>query len=81
MARVGGMSEPRRPRSESVIDEFLDENQHDPPARLGAQSTAVRRQGSSRPLEGRDISRRLRNYRIDAPCLFDGRVDGERFRA
>ena len=32
-------------------------------------------------LEDRDIPCRLRNDRIDAPCLFDGPINGERFRA
>ena len=51
---------------------------------LGAQPRrrpAPRRQGSAWPLEDRDIPRRARNDRIDAPCLFDCPINGERFRA
>jgi hypothetical protein len=37
----------------------VDENQHDPPARLGAERRAPRRQGSPWPLEDRDFPCRL----------------------
>ena len=32
-------------------------------------------------MEDRDVPRRLANDGIDAPCLFDGPINGERFRA
>ena len=32
-------------------------------------------------MENRDVPCPLRNDRIDAPCLFDGPINGERFRA
>jgi hypothetical protein len=32
-------------------------------------------------LEDRDLPRRARNDRIQAPCLFDGPINGERFLA
>jgi transposase len=63
------------------IDETFCQNQHDPPLRLGAEGRAPHRQGPARQMEDRDLPRRLRSDRIDAPCLFDGPINGERFRA
>src|ERR1700727_1652982 len=37
----------------------LDENQYDPPARLGAKGPAARRQGPARQVEDRNFPRRL----------------------
>jgi transposase len=56
------------------------QDQHDPAARLGAERRAPRRQGSSWPLEDRDVSCRL-TKRPHRRCLFDGPINGERFRA
>jgi hypothetical protein len=58
----------------------LDQDQYDPPARLGAKGPVARRQGPAGQ-EDRDVRRRLANDRIDAPCLFDGPINGERFHA
>jgi transposase len=74
---MASLSGPHRSRALGVHRRDLDEDQHDPPARLGAERPAPRRQGSSWPLEDRDVS----HDRIDAPCLFDGPINGERFRA
>ena len=57
----------------------LDQDQSDPPARLGAKGRAPGRQGPAGQVEDRDFPRRL--DRIDAPCLFDGPINGERFHA
>ena len=43
----------------------LDEDQYDPPARLGAKGRAARRQGPARQVEDRDFPAALRNDRID----------------
>jgi hypothetical protein len=59
----------------------LDQDQYDPPARLGAKGRAPRRQGFSWPLEDATFLAALRNDRIEAPCLFDGPINGERFHA
>ena len=44
----------------------------------GLKGRAPRRQGSSRPLKTATFLAALRNDRIDAPCLFDGPINGER---
>ena len=48
---------------------------------MGAARTKARRQSAARPLEDRDLLAALRNDRIEAPCLFDGPINGERFLA
>ena len=48
---------------------------------MGAARRAARRQGSARPLEDGHLPGRPRHDRIDAPCLFDGPINGERFLA
>ena len=78
---MASLSGPHRSQAIGVHRRDLDENQHDPSARLGAKGRAARRQGSSRPLEDRDFLAALRNDRIEAPCLFDGPINGERFHA
>ena len=51
-------------------------------SRLGCRRRAPRRQGPAGQMEDRDVPRRRAgNDRIDAPCLFDGPINGERFRA
>ena len=42
---------------------------------------APHRQGPARPLEDHDLPCRFALDRIDAPCLFDGPINGERFCA
>ena len=81
---MAGLSGPYRSQAIGVHRRDVDENQHDPPARLGyAERPAARRQGSAWPLEDRDfpcrLAQRLRS--TPAPCLFDGPINGERFRA
>src|ERR1700722_14929370 len=53
---LGAWSSSTRPGQRPRRD--LDKDQHDPPARLGAEGRAPRRQGSSWPLEDRDLPRR-----------------------
>src|SRR6478609_7394685 len=55
---MASLSGPHRSQAIGVHRRDLDENQHDPSARLGAKGRAARRQGSSRPLEDRDFPRR-----------------------
>jgi hypothetical protein len=55
MARLSG---PHRSQAIGLHRRDLDEDQHDPLARLGAEGRAPRRQGSSWPLEDRDFPRR-----------------------
>jgi transposase len=59
----------------------LDQDQYDPPALLGAKGPAARRQGPAGKWKIATFLAALRNDRIDAPCLFDGPVNGERFHA
>ena len=63
------------------LDETWTKTNIDPPSRLGAEGRAPRRQGSSWSLEDATFLAALRNDRIEAPCLFDGPINGERFRA
>src|SRR6202044_3651843 len=56
---LAGLSGPYRSQAIGVHRRDVDENQHDPPARLGAERPAARRQGSAWPLEDRDFPRRL----------------------
>ena len=59
----------------------LDEDEHDPPSRLGAEGPAARRQGPARPLEDRNVPRRLAQRSDRCALPVDGPINGERFRA
>ena len=78
---LANLSEPHRSRPPRLYRRDLGQNQHDPPLRLGAEGRAPHRQGPAQPLGDRDLPRRFALNRIDAPCLFDGPINGERFRA
>ena len=78
---MASLSGPHRSQAIGVHRRDLDENQHDPSARLGAKGRAARRQGSSRPLEDRDFPRRSAQRPYRSACLFDGPINGERFHA
>ena len=56
---LASLSGPHRSQAIGVHRRDLDENQHDPASRMGAERRAPRRQGSAWPLEDRDISCRL----------------------
>ena len=59
----------------------MDQDQHDPASWLGAEGERL----VDKVLQGKWKTAKflaaLRNDRIDAPCLFDGPINGERFRA
>src|ERR1700733_2810460 len=78
MAKLSG---PHRSQASDLHRRDVDQDQHDPASRLGAEGRAPRRQGPAGQVENRDVPCPLRNDRIDAPCLFDGPINGERFRA
>ena len=59
----------------------LDQDQHDPLARLGAEGRAPCRNVPHGRWKTATFLAALRNDRIEAPCLFDGPINGERFRA
>jgi putative transposase len=46
-----------------------------------ANLSEAHRQGPARQVEDLDFPRRIAQRRIDAPCLFDGPINGERFHA
>ena len=78
LANLSGLDRPQAP---GLHRRDVGKDQHDPPLRVGAEGAAADRQSSSRPLENRDLPRRPGNDRIDAPRLFDGPINGERFLA
>jgi transposase len=59
----------------------LDQDQHDPPARLGAKGERLVDKVAQGKWKTATFLAALRNDRIDAPCLFDGPINGERFHA
>ena len=59
----------------------LDENQHDPAARLAPKGERLVDKVPHGRWKTATFLAALRNDRIDAPCLFDGPINGERFRA
>ena len=59
----------------------LDQDQHDPPLRLGQTRQQAGRQGPSRTWKTSTFLAALRCDRVEAPCLFDGPINGERFLA
>ena len=65
-----------------IIDETWTKTDIHSAARLGAEGASALSirflMAAGRP---RRFLPRLRNDRIDAPCLFDGPINGERFRA
>ena len=67
------LSGPHRSQASGVHRRDVDQDQHDPPARLGAERPAASstrsRMAAGRPRLSLPL---LRNDRIDAPCLFDG---------
>src|SRR4029077_3953426 len=78
---MASLSGPHRSQAIGVHRRDLDENQHDPSARLGAKGRAARRQGPHAHWKTATFLAALRNDRIEAPCLFDGPINGERFHA
>ena len=50
-------------------------------ARAVRRGRASRRQGAARPLADNDLPGGLRCDRIEAPCVIDGPINGESFRA
>jgi len=59
----------------------LDQDQHDTALRLGPARRAPRRQDPEGKWKTATFLAALRNDRIEAPCVFDGPINGERFRA
>jgi transposase len=59
----------------------LDQDQYDPPARLGAKGERLVDKAPQGKWKTATFRAALRNDRIDAPCLFDGPINGERFHA
>ena len=59
----------------------LDQDQHDPPARLGAKGERLVDKVPHGSWKTATFLAALRNDRIDAPCLFDGPINSERFHA
>jgi transposase len=62
-------------------EQALDQDQHDPPARLGARGESLVDKVPQGKWKTATFLAALRNDRIDAPCLFDGPINGERFHA
>jgi hypothetical protein len=58
----------------------LDEDEHDPPSGLDAKGRRLIDKASQGHWKTATFLAALRNDRIDAPCLFDGSINGERFR-
>jgi len=58
-----------------------DQDQHDPHPWLGPSRHQARRQGAARHWKTTTFLAALRHDRITAPVLFDGPINGERFRA
>ena len=58
-ARWRSLPGPHRSLAPGLHRRDLDQDQHDPPSRLGAARRAAGRQGPARPLEDRDLPRRL----------------------
>ena len=77
---LAGLSGPYRSQAIGVHRRDVDENQHDPPARLAKGQRLVDKVPHGRWKTATFLAA-LRNDRIDAPCLFDGPINGERFRA
>ena len=59
----------------------MDQDQHDPASRLGAEGERLVDKVPQGKWKTATFLAALRNDRIDAPCLFDGPINGERFRA
>jgi transposase len=78
---MAGLSGPYRSQAIGVHRRDLDEDQHHPPARLGAKGRAPGRQGPGGKWKTATFLAALRSDCIDAPCLFDRPINGERFHA
>jgi transposase len=59
----------------------LDQDQHDPPARRAPRGERLVDKVPQGKWKTATFLAALRNDRIDAPCLFDGPINGERFHA
>ena len=83
-AGIGCAGEPIRAASippASSLSTKLGQNQHDPPLRLGAKGERLIDKVPHSHWETATFLAALRSDGIDAPCLFDGPINGERFRA
>ena len=78
---LANLSEPHRSRPPRLYRRDLGQNQHDPPLRLGAKGERLIDKVPHSHWETATFLAALRSDRIDAPCLFDGPINGERFRA
>jgi transposase len=78
---MANLSGAHRPQAAHLHRRNLDEDQYDPASRLGAKRRAPRRQVPQGKWKTATFLAALRNDRIDAPCLFDGPINGERFHA
>ena len=78
---MAGLSGPYRSQAIGVHRRDLDEDQYDPPARLGPRGQRLVDKVPQGKWKTATFLAALRNDRIDAPCLFDGPINGERFHA
>ena len=81
MANLSGAHRPQTAASSSTRPETTDADMTRL-RRLGPEGRAPRRQGSAGQVgRPRPLLAALRNDGIEAPCLFDGPINGERFHA
>ena len=59
----------------------MDQDQHDPASQLAAKGERLVDKVPQGKWKTATFLAALRNDRIDAPCLFDGPINGERFHA
>ena len=78
MALLAG---PSRSHQARLHRRDLDQDQHGAAARLGTQRPAAARLFSIRSLAHIDLPGALRCDRLTAPCVFDGPINGQSFRA
>jgi transposase len=78
MAQIPG---PDRSEPAGIHRRDLDEDQHDAHPWLGTARPKARRQDTAWSLENLDLRGGAGHDRIDAPCLFDGPINGQRFLA
>ena len=78
---LASLSGPHRSQASDLHRRDVDQDQHDPASRLGAEGERLVDKVPQGKWKTATFLAALRNDRIDAPCLFDGPINGERFRA
>ena len=79
-AGAGGSARAGRPFAPGLHRRDLDQDEHDPPLRLGPSGRLIDKVPHGHWKTATFLAA-LRYDRIEAPCLFDGPINGERFLA